>query len=94
MDYNMAIPAGIEVPRAHFDRSKTYSSTFDCDYLYPVYWEEVYPNDTCSLNTLAVGRLPTLLHPLIDRDKMAKLISKWRPKRTKRSSIPASICII
>ena len=62
----MAIPPGINVPRASFDMSETNSLTGDCDYLYPVYSKEVYPNDTFSINTIAAGRIPTLLYPLMD----------------------------
>ena len=66
MDYNLAIPAGISVPRASFNLTEKVSLTGDCDYLNPVYSKEVYPNDTFSINTTAGGRIPTLLYPLMD----------------------------
>lgn len=62
----MAIAPGIEVPRASFNRTSNYSTTLDFDYLYPVYWDEVYPNDTFNMDATAFGRVATLLFPLMD----------------------------
>jgi hypothetical protein len=66
MNYDMAIAPGIEIPRASFNRSHTMKTTMDMDTIYPVYWDEVYPNDTFSMNANAFGRIATLLYPLMD----------------------------
>lgn len=62
----MQIAPGIEIPRASFNRSHNYKTTIDFDYIYPIYWDEIYPNDTFNMNATGFGRFATLLHPLMD----------------------------
>lgn len=47
----------ISVPRSSFVRESTHSTTLNCDYLVPVYFDEFYPGDTLSLNASALIRL-------------------------------------
>jgi hypothetical protein len=62
----MSITPGIQIPRANFDRSRRKMTTIDFDYIYPVYWDEVYPNDTFTMSCDAFGRVATLLYPNFD----------------------------
>ena len=60
-----------EVPRANiqrssFNRSHGYKSTFDADYLYPVFVDDVVPGDTFNLNMTFFARLATPLYPIMD----------------------------
>lgn len=56
----------VEIPRSKFDRSCGYKTTLDSGYLYPVFYDEVYPGDTKRLNTTFFGRLSTPLTPFMD----------------------------
>ena len=56
-----------KLPRSSFNRSHGLKTTFDADYLVPIYVDEVIPGSTFNLKTSALIRLnsPTL-HPLMD----------------------------
>lgn len=56
----------VNIPRSKFDRSCGYKTTLDAGYLYPVFYDEVYPGDTKRLNTTFFGRLTTPLTPFMD----------------------------
>lgn len=56
----------VEIPRSKFDRSCGYKTTLNAGYLYPVFYDEVYPGDTKRLNTTFFGRLTTPLTPFMD----------------------------
>ncbi|AXL15085.1 major capsid protein [Microviridae sp.] len=66
MNYDMSAAPTMTAPRASFDRSHGYKTTIDFDSIYPVYYDEVYPGDTFTLNASAFGRLATPLHPVMD----------------------------
>lgn len=66
MQFDMQHTPGIEIPRSSFDRSHTHKTTIDFDYIYPIYWDEVYPNDTFNMSATAFGRFATLAFPLMD----------------------------
>ena len=55
------------IPRSSFDRSHGYKTTFDADYLIPVYVDDIIPGDTFNLNMNFFARLtsPTVL-PVMD----------------------------
>ena len=53
--YDMSIAPGIEIPRASFNRTHNSKTTIDFDYVYPIYWDEVYPNDTFNMNATVFG---------------------------------------
>lgn len=52
--------------RSSFDRSHTYKTTFDSDYLIPYYVDEVLPGDTISLKSQIFARLSPLVFPIMD----------------------------
>ena len=55
-----------DIPRSSFDRSHRYGTTFDADYLVPVYFDDVVPGDTFNLNMEFFARLATPLYPIMD----------------------------
>ncbi len=71
MQHNFATVPRANIPRSSFNRSSGKKSTFDADYLIPIYCDLVMPNDTFNMRASAVVRLnsPTL-HPLMDNMKM------------------------
>jgi hypothetical protein len=66
MNYDMAAAPTLSVPRANFNRSHGGKTTIDFDYIYPIYFDEVYPGDTFNMNAQIGGRLATPLYPIID----------------------------
>jgi hypothetical protein len=55
-----------EIPRSTFDRSHGLKTTFDADWLIPIYVDDVMPGDTFRMNANFMGRLSTPLHPIMD----------------------------
>lgn len=45
-------------------------TTFDADYLIPVFWDEVIPGDTFNVNTKMFARMATPIYPVMDNLKM------------------------
>ncbi len=70
MQHSFATVPVAKIPRSSFNRSSGLKTTFDADFLIPIYVDEVLPNDTFNMNCSAVIRLnsPTL-HPLMDNMK-------------------------
>lgn len=66
MDYSVAQAPTITAPRANFNKSHQYRTTIDMDYLYPVFYEEVYPGQTMNIDATVFGRFATLLYPILD----------------------------
>lgn len=54
------------IPRAKFDRSHGYKTTFNAGYLVPVFCDEVLPGDTFNLRMTAFARLATPIFPIMD----------------------------
>lgn len=54
------------IRRSSFDRSHGYKTTFDVDYLVPIFVDEVLPGDTFSLRMTHLCRLTTLVQPIMD----------------------------
>ncbi len=71
MQHSFATVPRANIPRSSFNRSSGKKTTFDADYLIPIYLDLVIPNDTFNMRASAVVRLnsPTL-HPLMDNMKM------------------------
>ncbi len=71
MQHSFATVPRANIPRSSFNRSSGLKTTFDADYLIPIYVDLVMPNDTFNMNASAVIRLnsPTL-HPLMDNMKL------------------------
>lgn len=53
-------------PRAVFDVSEPHKTTYDFDYLIPVYWRKIVPNETLTVKPSVWARLATLNHPIMD----------------------------
>ncbi len=70
MQHSFATVPVANIPRSSFNRSSGLKTTFDADFLIPIYVDEVIPNDTFNMNATALIRLnsPTL-HPLMDNMK-------------------------
>lgn len=54
------------IPRAAFNRSHGYKTTFNAGYLIPVFLDEVLPGDTLSVSMTAFARLATPIFPIMD----------------------------
>ncbi len=70
MQHSFATVPRANIPRSSFNRSSGLKTTFDSDFLIPIYLDLIMPNDTFNMNSSAVIRLnsPTL-HPLMDNMK-------------------------
>lgn len=66
INYDFSKAPTMTAPRAVFDRSHSYKTTIDFDYIYPVYYDEVYPGDTFTFNPNIFGRLATPAFPIMD----------------------------
>lgn len=55
-----------DIPRASFDRSHGYKTTFDTGFLIPIFVDEALPGDTFNCKMTAFARLATPLHPFMD----------------------------
>lgn len=54
------------IQRSSFDRSHTYKTAFDSNYLIPFFCDEVLPGDTFNLKANLFGRLSTPVVPILD----------------------------
>jgi len=66
MQHSFAEVTSAKVPRSTFNRSHGYKTTFDADYLIPVFVDEVIPGDTFNLKMTHFARLATLLNVPMD----------------------------
>nr|WNN13393.1 MAG: major capsid protein [Microvirus sp.] len=66
--------ASANIRRSSFDRSHGYKTTFNFDYLVPIFLDEVLPGDTFSLTSSHLCRLTTLVQPLMDN---VSLTAQW-----------------
>ena len=55
-----------QIQRSSFNRSHTYKTCFDSNYLIPFYVDEVLPGDTFNLKASLFGRLATPAVPIMD----------------------------
>lgn len=55
-----------EIPRSSFDRSHGLKTTFDADYLVPIFVDEALPGDTFNLSMTGFARMATPIYPLMD----------------------------
>jgi hypothetical protein len=67
-DFSRAPKANIQ--RSVFNRSHGLKTTIDANYLYPIYFDNVMPGDTFTMNAHGFGRLSTPIHPFIDNLKL------------------------
>lgn len=64
--HNFALEPGVKLQRSKFDRSHGFKTTFDADYLIPIFLDEVVPGDTHILRTNTFARLATPIFPFMD----------------------------
>lgn len=55
-----------DIPRSSFRIENTHKTTFDADFLVPIYCTEVLPGDSMSLSMTAFVRLATPIFPIMD----------------------------
>lgn len=66
MKNRFATVPSANIRRSSFDRSHGLKTTFNFDYLIPIYVDEVLPSDTHTLSSAHVARLSTLTQPIFD----------------------------
>ena len=66
MQHSFAEVPRAQIPRSSFNRSTAYKTTFDADYLIPIFVDDVVPGDTFNLNMNFFARLATPLYPVMD----------------------------
>ena len=64
--HQFAMVPKAEIPRSSFRRQQTHKTTFDENYLVPVFVDEVLPGDTFSLRMTAFARMTTPIYPVMD----------------------------
>ena len=55
-----------DIPRSSFLKQHTHKTTFDENYLIPIFLDEVLPGDTFSLSMTAFARVATPIFPIMD----------------------------
>lgn len=58
--------SSVNITRSRFSRPSGHKTTFDAGELVPIYLDEVLPGDTVSMDTAAVARMSTPIHPVMD----------------------------
>lgn len=67
MQHNFANVPTMRFPRSSFKRNHTHKTTFNADYLIPIYVDEALPGDTFDVNAALFARLSTPLKtPIMD----------------------------
>ena len=59
-------PVDIDIRRSTFNRPFTHKTTFNAGKLIPLYWDEVLPGDTRSIDISQVTRMTTPILPVMD----------------------------
>ena len=60
-----AVPSAT-IPRSQFNRSHGHKTTFDVNFLYPMFLDEVLPGDTFNVKMSAFIRTTTPIYPIMD----------------------------
>lgn len=58
--------SSVNITRSRFQRPSGHKTTFNAGELVPIYLDEVLPGDTVSMDTAAVARMATPIHPVMD----------------------------
>lgn len=67
MEHSFSEVPRADIPRSSFDRSHGHKTTFDADWLVPIFVDDVLPGDTFNMNVNHFARLGSpLLHPIMD----------------------------
>ena len=56
----------VQIPRSSFNMSRPYKTTFDADYIIPIFLQEVIPGDSINLRMEGFARLNTPTVPIMD----------------------------
>lgn len=66
MTHSFARAPQAHIRRSSFDRSSGLKTTFDSDYLVPIFVDEALPGDTFNLKTNLFARMSTPIYPVMD----------------------------
>jgi len=66
MNHQFGQTPNVAIQRSAFNRSHGHKTTFDADYLIPIYVDEALPGDTFNLKMTAFARLSTQIKPVMD----------------------------
>lgn len=66
MDHSFSQVPRANIPRSSFNRSHAHKTTFDADYLIPIFCDDVVPGDTFNCQMHFFARLATPLYPIMD----------------------------
>lgn len=70
----------VEANLSTFDLSESLVTTIKPDYLYPVYWQELQPNDHFEISVSSLARIMPMVAPTMTGIKM-KFFAFWVPNR-------------
>ena len=66
MNHSFSAVPRADIPRSTFDRSHGLKTTFDSDYIVPIFVDDVLPGDTANMKMHGFARLATPLFPIMD----------------------------
>jgi len=66
MDHSFSHVPPPNIERSVFNRNRGLKTTFDSGYLVPIFWDEIMPADTMSMNATFFARLSTFIFPIMD----------------------------
>jgi hypothetical protein len=67
MEHSFSEVPRADIPRSSFNRSHGHKTTFDADWLIPIFVDDVIPGDTFNVNVNHFARVGSpLIHPLMD----------------------------
>lgn len=64
--HSFATIPSVNMARSQFNRSFGTKTTFDFDYLVPVFVDEILPGDTANVKLNSFARLATQIVPIMD----------------------------
>lgn len=64
--HQFAMVPKAEIPRSSFKRQFNHKTTFDANYLVPIFVDEVLPGDTFNLKATLFARMATPIYPVMD----------------------------
>lgn len=70
----------VEARLSTFDLSESLVTTVKPDFLYPVYWQELQPNDHFEISVASLARIMPMVAPTMSNIKM-KFFAFWVPNR-------------
>lgn len=70
----------VEANLSTFDLSESLTTTIKPDFLYPVYWQELQPNDHFEISVASLARIMPMVAPTMSNIRM-KFFAFWVPNR-------------